>query len=78
MMTPLDRRQAAEYLTKRGLKTTASTLEKQACIGGGPRYRLVGNRAIYEPEDLDAHVEAKTSAPRSSTSQVKKAAEAVA
>jgi hypothetical protein len=69
MMTPLDRRQAAEYLTKCGLKTSANTLEKLACLGGGPRYRRIGNRALYTLQDLDAHVEAKTSAPLGSTSE---------
>ena len=64
-----DRRDAASYLTERGLKTTFSTLQKLACIGGGPNYRLFGNRAVYTAEDLDAWAETKLSEPRNSTSE---------
>jgi hypothetical protein len=65
-----DRREAASYLTERGLKTTFSTLQKLACVGGGPRYRLFGNRAVYTDPDLDAWVEEKLSEPRKSTSAI--------
>lgn len=65
----LIRRVAAKYLTDKGLPTAASTLQKQATTGGGPRYRIFGRNAVYTPEDLDAHAEAKLSAPRFSTSE---------
>lgn len=59
-----DRRQAAAYLTELGLKTSPKTLGKLATVGGGPRYRLYGNRAIYTDPDLDDWAESKLSAPR--------------
>jgi hypothetical protein len=65
----LDRKEAARQLTERGLKTSWRTLQKLACIGGGPRYRLFGNRAVYTDADLDAYAEAKLSPPRYSTSE---------
>lgn len=69
-ITYRDRREAAEYLTQmRGLKTSWRTLQKLACVGGGPRYRIFGSRSVYTQEDLDAYAEAKLSAPRYSTSE---------
>ncbi|KQZ29153.1 hypothetical protein ASD50_18350 [Mesorhizobium sp. Root552] len=68
--TYLDRRQAAEYLTReRGLRVSWTTLQKWATTGGGPRYRRFGLRAVYLTDDLDAWAEAKLSAPRHSTSE---------
>jgi hypothetical protein len=69
MQTYLPRRQAAEYLTKKGLPITWRTLQKWATTGGGPLYRLFGNKAVYVPADLDAWAEAKLSKPRHSTSE---------
>ena len=69
-----DRREAAAYLTAKGLKTSPKTLQKQATTGGGPEYQLYGNRAVYKPEKLDEHVERKLSAPRRSTSDLQVAA----
>ena len=63
----LDRREAADYLTARGLRVSKNTLQKWATTGGGPAYRKFGLRAVYLREDLDAWVEAKLSAPRRST-----------
>jgi hypothetical protein len=65
-----DRREAADYLTKRGFKTTWSTLQKYGTTGGGPQYQLFGNRAVYLEQDLDSWAESKLSAPRFSTSEV--------
>jgi hypothetical protein len=64
-----DRREAADYLTERGFKTSWRTLQKLACVGGGPRYYIFGNRALYTDDDLDAYAEGKLSAPRHSTSE---------
>lgn len=64
-----DRREAAEALTKRGLKTSWKTLQKLATVGGGPEYQIFGNRAVYTDQALDAYVERKLSAPRRSTSE---------
>ena len=64
------RREAAEYLTEvRGLPTSWRSLQKLACVGGGPVYQIYGNRAVYTNENLDAYAEAKLSSPRRSTSE---------
>jgi hypothetical protein len=63
------RSEAAEYLTGLGLPITKSTLQKLACTGGGPTYRIWGNRAVYATEDLDSYAEAKLAPPRKSTSE---------
>ncbi len=62
------RRDAARYLTERGYPTAQRTLEKLACLGGGPSYRLYGRRALYTPHDLIAWAKARTSAPKAHTS----------
>ena len=68
------RRNAAQYLTEqRGLPTTYATLQKLACLGGGPVYRIFGNKAVYLDQDLDSYAEEKLSAPRRSTSEMKAA-----
>lgn len=66
----LDRRQQADYLTKeRGLPITWRQLQKLAHTGGGPLYRLFGNRAVSTKEWLDEWADQRLSAPRRSTSQ---------
>lgn len=68
MVEYLSRREAAEYLKERGTPIAWTTLTKLACIGGGPRYRIWGNKAVYSPADLDEWRDAKLSPPRTSTS----------
>ena len=65
--TFLDRREAADYLTGRGLRVSKNTLQKWVTTGGGPAYRRFGLRAVYLREDLDAWASAKLSAPRCSS-----------
>jgi hypothetical protein len=65
----LGRREAARYLTERGFPTAQRTLEKLACLGGGPIHRIYGRRAIYRPADLVEWAEARTSPPRRHTSE---------
>lgn len=65
----LCRPEAAEFLTERGFPVSKNTLEKWGTTGGGPTYRIFGNRALYTPDDLIAWAEAKLSAPRRSTSE---------
>lgn len=65
----LDRREAADYLTRRGFKITRNTLQKMATTGGGPEYRIFGTRALYDPRTLDSWAEAKASPLKRSTSQ---------
>lgn len=62
----LDRREAAEYLSARGLRFSHNTLSKLATVGGGPSYRKFGVRVVYTREDLDAWIEHKLSPPRAS------------
>ena len=62
------RPEAAEFLTERGFSTTKNTLQKYATTGGGPIYRIFGNRALYTGDDLLCWAEAKLSTPRRSTS----------
>lgn len=65
----LDRAEAAEYLTGRGLKVSKTTLQKLVSVGGGPVYRRFGHRAVYRTPDLDTWAEEKLSAPaRTATS----------
>lgn len=46
MFRYLNRREAAAYLTERGLKTSFNTLQKMVTTGGGPLYQIYGNRAV--------------------------------
>jgi hypothetical protein len=39
----LTRIEAAEYLTRRGLKISPNTLQKFVTVGGGPTYRIWGH-----------------------------------
>ena len=64
----LSRKEAAQYLTERGLRTAPSYLQKLATVGGGPEYQRFGKYAVYTAISLDTYVESKLSAPRSSTS----------
>lgn len=66
----LDRAEAAEYLTSRGLRISKTTLQKFATIGGGPEYQRFGHRSVYTAAGLDAWAQRKLSAPRASTSKV--------
>ena len=55
----LTRAEAAAHLSRRGLPTAKSTLEKMACRGGGPPYVLYGNRALYLVTELDPWAEGR-------------------
>ena len=63
------RPESADFLTERGFPTTKFTLQKMATTGGGPVYRIWGNRALYLRDDLLTWAEAKLSPPRRSTSE---------
>jgi hypothetical protein len=64
----LDRKQAAAFLTEHGFKTAVATLAKLACIGGGPLFRSFGRKPLYREADLLSWAQARTTGPRSSTS----------
>ncbi len=66
----ITRQEAADHLSKRGYPIKKATLQKLASIGGGPNYRIFGNRALYSTDDLDSWVKAKIGPYRSSTSVV--------
>lgn len=64
----LTRGEAAEYVQAKGLRCAKGTLSTMATNGGGPFYRVFGNRSCYSPNDLDLWIESRLSAPRCSTS----------
>jgi len=66
----LTRPAASEYLKAcHGIRRTAKTLAKLACIGGGPRFRKDGRLVVYPVEELDAWAQNQLSAPMSSTAE---------
>ncbi len=67
----LDRLEQSAYLRDvRGVKYTKKTLQKLATTGGGPKYVLLGGRALSTAPWLDEWVDELVSAPRRSTSEV--------
>lgn len=70
----LDRREAADYLTARGLRVSPKTLQKWVTTGGGPVYRRWGRCAVYLVSDLDTWINEKLSAPRRSAAQTREEA----
>ena len=51
----LSRSEAAQRVRELyGISCEASSLAKYATVGTGPIYRLIGGRAMYWPEDVDA------------------------
>lgn len=65
----LTRAESADYLTSRGFPVSKTTMQKWATTGGGPIYRIFGNRALYTPTDLNAWAQEKLSAPRRSSTE---------
>ncbi|MCG8071587.1 MAG: helix-turn-helix domain-containing protein [Candidatus Thiodiazotropha taylori] len=61
----LTRNKAAEYLNNQGIPYSPKTLQKLASLGGGPRYVLFGNKALYTKEDLDVWITEKLVEPGS-------------
>jgi len=55
----LTRRDAAEYLETKGVRSSKSTLARYAMGGDGPQYTLIGRTAYYKPEWLDQWLEAQ-------------------
>lgn len=70
----LSRAEAAEYVISRGLQCSKHTLQKWVTVGGGPDYRIFGNKAVYTAEDIDAWIEKKLSPVRHSDVEPKSAA----
>lgn len=63
----LNRREAAEYVSRKGLKISRNTLQKFATVGGGPIYRKFGNKSVYIISDLDAWIREKLKPMRSTS-----------
>jgi hypothetical protein len=59
---------AADFLKTEGFPTSAPTLAKLRCIGGGPAFRRYGRRIVYERIELIRWIEARLSPARRSTS----------
>jgi hypothetical protein len=69
-----DTRQAAAFLSERGYRVAAATLNKMRCVGGGPDFELFGRRPVYREKSLldwaqarTTHVLRSTSDPAAST-----------
>ena len=67
----LNRKEQSEYLKERGIRYSPNTLQKLATIGGGPRYVIIGNRAMSTIEWLEDWIEQRTS--KTNTSEVQPA-----
>lgn len=63
----LSRAESAEYLVDLGFPTTKRTMDKLACLGGGPKFYKFGSRVLYRPSDLTDWAQAKLSSPMAST-----------
>lgn len=65
MKSYLTRDEASDYLKQHGLTVSPNTLQKYATVGGGPDYKIFGNKAVYTESDLNQWVESKLLPPRS-------------
>ena len=66
----LRRRDAARYITETfGMPCSPNWLAKLAVVGGGPLYRKADRYPLYDPDDLDAWVRGRLSAPRRTTTE---------
>ena len=60
----LTRPEAAAFLAERGFPVTKGSLQKLASVGGGPRYRIFGNKALYSAVELIEWAESPCSEPK--------------
>ena len=65
-----DQVQGSAFLKKLGVKVAPKTLQKRRVIGGGPPFRKVMGRVVYEREGLRAWAEAQRSPLVTSTSEL--------
>lgn len=63
----LSRKQAARYLTERGLQTAPQTLARKFCEGTGPLCTRLNRRAMYYRKHLDDWFVAQLSPPAQSS-----------
>lgn len=64
----MTRKQAARYLTERGLQTAPQTLARKFCEGTGPLCTDLNRRAMYYRKHLDEWFNEQLAAPRLSSS----------
>lgn len=62
------RKEAARYLSARGLRTSTATLATKANRGGSPPYYKAGRVVLYKQVDLDAFLACQIRGPFESTS----------
>ena len=60
-------RGAASFLTDHGYQIAPATLDKLACIGGGPEYETWGRFRLYSPPKLLAWAHARSRVKRSTS-----------
>ena len=72
----LTRDRTAEALTEAGFPVKAKTLATKATRGGGPPFSKFGPRALYRWDDALAWASRRLSAPRCSTSEQDRTADA--
>jgi hypothetical protein len=65
----LVRGETADALTAAGYPVKSKTLATKATRGGGPPYRLFGQRALYRWGDALAWAQSKLTLPRANTSE---------
>jgi hypothetical protein len=51
MPTYISRRDAAAFITGKGVPIAAATLTAKAGEGTGPKYCVINHKALYTPED---------------------------
>lgn len=66
----LDQTNASQFLASLGVKRAPRTLQKQRVTGGGPPFRRIGTRVMYEREPLRAWAVAQRSPLVTSTSEL--------
>jgi hypothetical protein len=64
----MSRKQAARYLTERGMETAPQTLARKFCEGTGPLCSSLNRRAMYSRKHLDDWFNEQLAAPRRSSS----------
>lgn len=64
----MSRKEAARYLTERGLQTAPQTLARKFCEGTGPLCTSLNRRAMYYRKHLNDWFAEQLAAPRKSSS----------
>ena len=65
----LQAKEASAFLDDHGYTTSAATLNKMACLGGGPMFRKFGRFRVYTEDDLLAWANGRLSEAMRSTSE---------